>query len=127
MSKDYISTDLAPVAIGAYSQAVRAGKTIYLSGQLPLDPVSMKIVDGGFEVQAHQAFVNLGHICKAAGGSFADVVKVNAYLTDLANFATFNEVMTQYFSMPFPARAAIGIASLPKAALVEVEAVMVLE
>jgi len=126
MAKDIIHTEHAPAAIGAYSQAVRAGNTVYLSGQIPLDPASMQIVDGGFAEQAHQVFRNLKAVCEAAGGSLNDIVKLNAYLTDLANFATFNEIMGQYFSQPFPARAAVGVASLPRAALVEAEGVMVL-
>lgn len=127
MSKHIIHTDKAPAAIGAYSQAVRAGNTVYLSGQIPLVPASMQIVDGGFAEQSHQVFKNLKAVCEAAGGSLDQIVKLNAYLTDLSNFATFNEVMGQYFSQPFPARAAVGVASLPKASLVEAEAVMVLE
>lgn len=126
MSKTIIHTEQAPAAIGAYSQAVRAGNTVYLSGQIPLDPVSMQIVEGGFAEQTHQVFKNLQAVCEAAGGSLADIVKLNAYLTDLANFATFNEIMSQYFAQPYPARAAVGVASLPRASLVEAEAVMVL-
>jgi len=127
MSKHIIHTDKAPAAIGAYSQAVRAGNTVYLSGQIPLVPTSMQIVDGGFAEQSHQVFKNMKAVCEAAGGSLDQIVKLNAYLTDLSNFATFNEVMGQYFSQPFPARAAVGVASLPKASLVEAEAVMVLD
>jgi reactive intermediate/imine deaminase len=126
MSKHIIHSDKAPAAIGAYSQAVRAGNTVYLSGQIPLVPESMQIVEGGFAEQAHQVFKNMRAVCEAAGGSLDDIVKLNAYLTDLSHFATFNEVMGQYFSQPYPARAAVGVASLPKASLVEAEAVMVL-
>lgn len=128
MSKQIIHTDKAPAAIGAYSQAVRVDNTVYLSGQIPLQPETMQLVsDTDFEAQTHQVFKNLRAVCEAAGGDLNDIVKVNAYLTDLSNFATFNAVMEQYFAQPFPARAAIGVASLPRGALVEAEAVMVLD
>lgn len=128
MSKHIIHTDKAPAAIGAYSQAVRVDNTVYLSGQIPLQPETMQLVsDTDFEAQTHQVFKNLRAVCEAAGGDLNDIVKVNAYLTDLSNFATFNAVMEQYFAQPFPARAAIGVASLPRGALVEAEAVMVLD
>lgn len=127
MSKHIIHTENAPAAIGAYSQAVRAGNTVYLSGQIPLLPETMQLVsETDFEAQTHQVFKNLRAVCEAAGGSLNDIVKINAYLTDLSNFATFNAVMEQYFAQPFPARAAVGVASLPRGALVEAEAVMVL-
>ncbi|QMT30604.1 RidA family protein [Alysiella filiformis] len=127
MAKNIIHTDKAPAAIGAYSQAVRAGNTVYLSGQIPLDPTTMQLVsDTDFEAQTHQVFKNLQAVCEAAGGSLNDIVKINAYLTDLGNFATFNKVMEQYFSQPFPARAAVGVASLPRGALVEAEGVLIL-
>ena len=119
-----ISTPEAPAAIGTYSQAVRAGDTVYLSGQIPLDPKTMKIVDGDFEAQARRVFDNLRAVCRAAGGDFNRVVRVTVYLTDLANFAKVNEVMATYFREPFPARAAIGVASLPRGSLVEIDAVM---
>jgi len=119
-----ISTPDAPAAIGTYSQAVRAGDTVYLSGQIPLDPKTMKIVEGDFEAQARRVFDNLRAVCRAAGGDFDRVVRVTVYLTDLANFAKVNEVMAQYFKEPFPARAAIGVASLPRGSLVEIDAVM---
>jgi reactive intermediate/imine deaminase len=119
-----ISTPDAPAAIGTYSQAVRAGDTVYLSGQIPLDPKTMKIVDGDFEAQARRVFENLRAVCRAAGGDFDRVVRVTVYLTDLANFAKVNEVMSQNFKEPYPARAAIGVASLPRGSLVEVDAVM---
>ncbi len=119
-----ISTPDAPAAIGTYSQAVRAGDTVYLSGQIPLDPKTMKIVDGDFEAQARRVFDNLRAVCRAAGGDFDRVVRVTVYLTDLANFAKVNEVMSQNFKEPYPARAAIGVASLPRGSLVEVDAVM---
>ncbi|HEY2628401.1 MAG TPA: RidA family protein [Usitatibacter sp.] len=119
-----ISTPDAPAAIGTYSQAVRAGDTVYLSGQIPLDPKTMKIVEGDFEAQVRRVFDNLRAVCRAAGGDFDRVVRVTVYLTDLANFAKVNEVMSQYFKEPFPARAAIGVASLPRGSLVEIDAVM---
>ncbi|HUL96008.1 MAG TPA: RidA family protein [Usitatibacter sp.] len=119
-----ISTNDAPAAIGTYSQAVRAGDTVYLSGQIPLDPKTMKIVEGDFEAQARRVFDNLRAVCRAAGGDFDRVVRVTIYLTDLANFAKVNEVMGQNFREPYPARAAIGVASLPRGSLVEIDAVM---
>jgi len=119
-----ISTPDAPAAIGTYSQAVRAGDPVYLSGQIPLDPKTMKIVDGDFEAQARRVFDNLRAVCRAAGGDFDRVVRITVYLTDLANFASVNEVMATYFREPFPARAAIGVASLPRGSLVEIDAVM---
>ncbi|MFV2028989.1 RidA family protein [Neisseria sp. S1] len=128
MSKTIIHTDKAPAAIGAYSQAVRAGNTVYMSGQIPLDPTTMTVVgEGDFRAETHQVFKNLQAVAEAAGGSLKDIVKVNAYLTDLGNFAIFNEVMAEYFAQPFPARAAVGVASLPKGVQVEAEAVLVLD
>ncbi|TIC84729.1 RidA family protein [Crenobacter intestini] len=126
MTKKIIHTDKAPAAIGAYSQAVQAGNTVYLSGQIPLDPATMTVVEGGFEAETRQVFANLQAVCEAAGGSLNDIVKLNAYLTDLANFATFNKVMAEFMAEPFPARAAVGVASLPRGVQVEAEAVMVL-
>ncbi len=126
MSKTVINTDKAPAAIGTYSQAIKAGNTVYMSGQIPLDPKSMELVEG-FEAQAVQVFENLKAVAEAAGGSLKDIVKLNIVLTDLGNFATVNEVMSRYFQLPFPARAAIGIAALPKGAQVEMDAVMVLD
>jgi reactive intermediate/imine deaminase len=120
------STTEAPAAIGTYSQAVRAGDTVYLSGQIALDPKTMKLVEGGFEAQARRVFENLKAVCRAAGGDFDRVVRVTVYLTDLGNFAKVNEVMAQYFKEPYPARAAIGVASLPRGALVEIDAIMFL-
>ena len=120
-----ISTPEAPAAIGTYSQAVRAGDTVYLSGQIPLDPKTMQLVDG-FENQVKRVFENLLAVCKAAGGDFSKVVRVTVYLTDLANFAKVNEVMSAYFKEPYPARAAIGVASLPRGSQVEIDAVMFL-
>jgi reactive intermediate/imine deaminase len=119
-----IATPDAPAAIGTYSQAVRAGDTVYLSGQIPLDPKTMKLVEGDFEAQARRVFDNLRAVSRAAGGDFDRVVRVTVYLTDLANFAKVNEVMATYFREPYPARAAIGVASLPRGALVEIDAVM---
>src|ERR1700757_4535343 len=119
-----ISTPDAPAAIGTYSQAVRAGDTVYLSGQIPLDPKTMKIVEGDFEAQARRVFDNLRAVCRAAGGDFDRVVRVSLSLTDLAHIAKVNEVMSQNFREPCPARSAIGVASLPRGSLVEVDAVM---
>ena len=125
MQKQIISTPDAPQAIGTYSQAVRVGDTIYLSGQIGLDPASMTLVDG-IDTQIHQVFRNLAAVAKASGGGLADMVKLNVFLTDLGNFARVNEIMAQYFSQPYPARAAVGVASLPRNALVEADGVMVL-
>ena len=119
-----IATPSAPSAIGTYSQAVRAGDTVYLSGQIPLDPEKMELVSGTRE-QIRQVFRNLRAVAHAAGGDFGDVVKLNIYLTDLADFPLVNEVMAEYFDEPYPARAAVGVASLPKGAAVEVEGVLV--
>ncbi|WP_440996402.1 RidA family protein [Arhodomonas sp. SL1] len=124
MSREIIHTDEAPAAIGPYSQAVRIGDVVYLSGQIPLDPQTMELVGGGFEAQARQVFANLRAVCRGAGGDLADIAKLNIYLTDLGNFATVNELMTEHFSEPYPARAAIGVAALPKGAQVEMEAVL---
>ncbi|MEP7155036.1 MAG: RidA family protein [Betaproteobacteria bacterium] len=124
--KQIISTPHAPAAIGTYSQAVKVGNTVYLSGQIPLDPASMQLVEG-FEAQVMRVFENLKAVCEAAGGSLNDLVKVNVFLMDLGNFAKVNEIMASYISQPYPARAAIGVASLPRGALVEIEGVMVLD
>ena len=126
MSKQIVSTPNAPAAIGPYSQAVRAGNTVYLSGQIPLDPASGAIVAGGFEAQVRQAFENLSAVAGAAGGSLADCVKLTLFLTDLERFPIANEIMQEFFADPFPARSTVGISSLPRGALFEVEAVMVL-
>ena len=126
MTKQIISTELAPKAIGTYSQAVRAGNTVYLSGQIPLVPSTMLMVEGGVEAQIVRVFENLKAVAEAAGGSLADVVKLNVFLTDLAHFPLVNEAMAQYFREPYPARAAIGVAALPKGAAVEMDAIMVL-
>jgi reactive intermediate/imine deaminase len=122
-SKTIISTDQAPAAIGTYSQAIRAGDIVYLSGQIGLDPASMTLADG-IEAQITRVFENLKAVSEAAGGSLADVVKLNVYLTDLAHFARVNEIMARYFSAPYPARAAVGVKALPKDALVEADAVL---
>lgn len=126
MSRKIIHTDDAPKAIGTYSQAVRAGDTVYLSGQIPLDPKTMELVTGDIEKEIRRVFENLKAVAEAAGGSLAQAVKVNVYLTDLANFAKVNEVMAQYISEPYPARAAVGVAQLPRGARVEIEAVLYL-
>jgi reactive intermediate/imine deaminase len=125
MSKTIISTPKAPAAIGTYSQAVKVGGTVYLSGQIGLDPATMQMVDG-IDAQIVRVFDNLKAVAEAAGGSLADVVKLNVFLTDLANFAKVNETMAKYFSEPFPARAAVGVKELPRGALVEADAVMYL-
>ena len=124
MTRQIISTDRAPQAIGTYSQAVKTGNTVYLSGQIPLVPETMEMVEGDIEQQIRRVFDNLGAVAEAAGGSLADIAKLNIFLVDLGNFATVNEVMAGYFSEPYPARAAIGVASLPKGAGVEMDAVM---
>lgn len=125
MAKTIISTAGAPAAIGTYSQAVRVGDTVYLSGQIGLDPQSGQLVEG-IDAQITRVFDNLKAVAEAAGGSLGDLVKVNIYLTDLGNFAKVNETMAKYFSQPYPARAAVGVASLPRGAQVEADAVMVL-
>lgn len=125
-NKAIIHSDNAPAAIGTYSQAVKVNHTVYLSGQIPLDPKTMQMIDGDFAAQAHQVFKNLAAVCEAAGGGLKDIVKLNIYLTDLANFPVVNEVMGQYFQQPYPARAAVGISQLPRAALIEADGVMVL-
>ncbi len=126
MSKQIISTDRAPAAIGTYSQAVRVGDTVYLSGQIPLDPASMEVVEGGIVEEIERVFDNLSAVCEAAGGRLQDIVKLDIFLTDLSNFPTVNEVMARYFEQPYPARAAIGVKELPKGVGVEMDAVMVL-
>jgi reactive intermediate/imine deaminase len=124
MSRQIISTKGAPAAIGTYSQAVKVSGTVYLSGQIGLDPATMQMVDG-IDAQIVRVFDNLKAVAEASGGSLADVVKINIYLTDLGNFAKVNETMAKYFGQPYPARAAVGVASLPRGALVEADAVMV--
>jgi len=121
-----ISTESAPAAIGTYSQAVRAGNTVYLSGQIGLDPANGQLVEG-IEAQINRVFENLRAVAEAAGGSLADVVKLNVYLTDLAHFVRVNEIMAEYFAQPYPARAAVGVAALPRGALIEADAVLVVQ
>ena len=123
--KQIIATPHAPAAIGTYSQAVKVGNTVYLSGQIPLDPATMQLVDG-FDKQVKRVFDNLKAVCEAAGGSLNDLVKVNVFLVDLGHFAKVNEIMATYIIPPYPARAAVGVASLPRGAEVEIEGVMVL-
>ncbi len=125
-NKAVIHTEHAPAAIGTYSQAIKVGGTLYLSGQIPLDPATMAVVDGGIEAQVEQVFRNLSAVCEAAGGSLADLVKLNIFLTDLGHFATVNDIMARHFQQPYPARAAIGVSALPRDALVEMDGVMVL-
>ncbi|MBA1273100.1 RidA family protein [Stutzerimonas azotifigens] len=125
MTRTVINTDKAPAAIGTYSQAIKTGDTVYLSGQIPLDPASMQLVEG-FDAQVVQVFENLKAVAEAAGGSLKDIAKLNIFLTDLAHFATVNEIMSRYFEQPYPARAAIGVAALPKGAQVEMDGIMVL-
>lgn len=125
MSRSIIETDDAPAAIGPYSQAVAAGDTVYVSGQIPLAPATMELVSEAFEPQVRQVLDNVSAVVRAAGASLDDVVKLNVFLTDLANFQTVNEVMSEYFEAPYPARAAIGVAALPRGARVEMDAVLV--
>ncbi len=127
MTRQVITTNQAPQAIGTYSQAVKVGPTVYLSGQIPLDPQTMELIDGDMRAQITRVFDNLKAVAEAAGGSLADVVKLTVYLTDLSHFALINEVMASYFNEPFPARAAIGVAALPKGAGVEMDAILVLD
>ena len=126
-TKEIINTENAPGAIGTYSQAVRAGNTVYISGQIPLHPATMEVVDESFAAAAHQVFKNLSAVAEAAGGSLADSVKLNISMTDLSNFGAVNEIMAGYFSEPYPARAAVGVAALPKGVPIEIEAILVLE
>ncbi|HUV21085.1 MAG: RidA family protein [Gammaproteobacteria bacterium] len=127
MAKTIINTADAPQAIGTYSQAVKVDNTVYVSGQIPLDPASMEVVAGGIEAEITRVFDNLQAVAGAAGGSLADVVKLNIFLVDLGNFPIVNEIMAQYFDQPYPARAAIGVAALPKGVGVEMDAVMVID
>ncbi|RUO32536.1 RidA family protein [Aliidiomarina soli] len=124
MSKVIVATDKAPAAIGTYSQAVKIGTTVYLSGQIPLVPSSMELVSDDFRQQAVQVFQNLSAVCEAAGGKLQDMVKVQIYLPDLSQFATVNEVMAEFFDTPYPARAAIGVRALPKGAQIEIDGIM---
>jgi len=124
MEKQIIKTANAPAAIGTYSQATRYGDTVYLSGQIALDPQRMVLVDGGIEAQIHQVFKNLTAVCEAAGGSLGHMLKLTVFLTDMAHFPNVNAIMAEYFTEPYPARAAVGVAALPKGALVEMDAVL---
>jgi reactive intermediate/imine deaminase len=127
MTRKTIKTDKAPAAIGTYSQAVQSGNTVYLAGQIPLVAETMALESGDMRAQIRRVFENLSAVARAAGGSLQDVVKLNVYLTDMSHFPQVNEVMAQYFREPYPARAAVGVASLPKGAAVEMDAIMVLE
>ncbi len=124
MKRQIIQTDAAPAAIGTYSQAVRIGDTVYLSGQIPLQPATMELIEGDMELQVRQVFDNLTAVAQAAGGSLDDVAKLNIFLTDLSHFPLVNQVMSEYFNEPYPARAAIGVAGLPKGAEVEMDAIL---
>jgi reactive intermediate/imine deaminase len=126
MPREIISTPHAPGAIGTYSQAVKCGNTVYLSGQIPLDPATGALVEGAFEVHARRVFENLKALAMASGGTLADVAKLNVFLTDLSNFAEVNRIMAEYFSQPYPARAAVGVAALPRGSVVEMDAILVL-
>lgn len=125
-NRSTINTNEAPAAIGTYSQAVKVGSTVYLSGQIPLDPATMELVEGGIDASVRRVFANLAAVCSAAGGTLQDIVKLNIYLTDLGHFQLVNSIMAEYFEQPYPARAAVGVASLPKGTEVEMDAVMVL-
>lgn len=125
-NKSIIQTDQAPAAIGTYSQAVKVGDTVYLSGQIPLQPDTMTLIGGPIEAQIKQVFENLKAVCQAAGGELQNIVKLNIFLTDLDNFSTVNDVMATYFQTPYPARAAVGVAALPKGAAVEMDAILAL-
>lgn len=127
MAKTIINTDKAPQAIGTYSQAVKVNNTVYLSGQIPLVPETMEMVDGDIEAQIRRVFDNLTAVCEAAGGTLKDIAKLNIFLTDLGNFATVNKIMAEYFEQPYPARAAIGVSQLPKDADVEMDGILELE
>lgn len=125
-NKSVIKADKAPEAIGTYSQAVKAGDTVYLSGQIPLDPETMEVSGGDFAAQTRQVFENIKAVCDAAGGGLEDIVKLNIFLTDLSHFSTVNEIMATYFQKPYPARAVVGVAALPKDVPIEMDAIMVL-
>jgi reactive intermediate/imine deaminase len=126
MSREPIHSEEAPAAIGTYSQAIKAGELVFLSGQIPLDPNTMEVIDGDFEARARRVFDNLRAVTVAAGGNLNQIVKLTIFLTDLANFATVNHVMEDYFDAPYPARAAVGVASLPKGVDVEADAILAL-
>jgi reactive intermediate/imine deaminase len=126
-NRSVIQTDQAPEAIGPYSQAIKVGDTVYVSGQIPLVPAAMTLVDGDMEAQVRQVFDNLAAVCQAGGGTLRNIVKLNIYLTDLSHFSLVNELMSEYLDQPYPARAALGVAALPKGAGVEMDAVMVID
>jgi reactive intermediate/imine deaminase len=126
LNKAVINTEDAPAAIGTYSQAIKVNNTVYLSGQIPLDPETMTVVEGGIEAEIEQVFKNLTAVCEEAGGTLKDIVKLNIFLTDLSHFATVNEIMARYFAEPYPARAAIGVKELPKGVGVEMDGIMVI-
>ncbi|MFT6300090.1 MAG: reactive intermediate/imine deaminase [Saprospiraceae bacterium] len=126
INKATINTEKAPAAIGTYSQAIKVNNTVYLSGQIPLDPETMTIVEGGIEAEVNQVFRNLSAVCEAAGGTLKNIVKLNIYLTDLGNFSVINSIMACHFDQPYPARAAIGVSELPKKSDVEMDAIMVI-
>jgi reactive intermediate/imine deaminase len=126
-NRSIVQTDQAPEAIGTYSQAVKVGDTVYLSGQIPLVPKTMAMIDGGIEEQVEQVFKNLSAVCEAAGASLQDIVKLNIFLIDLGHFAKVNEIMSKYFSQPYPARAAVGVASLPRGAQVEMDGILIIQ
>jgi len=125
-NKQVITTENAPAAIGTYSQAVKVGETVYMSGQIPLDPKTMELVSEDFSEQTHQVFKNLKAVAQAAGGDLSDIVKLNIFMIDLSQFATVNEIMAQYFSLPYPARAAVEVSALPRAVKIEMDAVLAL-
>jgi reactive intermediate/imine deaminase len=127
MLREIISTPHAPSAIGTYSQAVKCGNTVYLSGQIPLDPATGQLVEGAFEVHARRVFENLKALCEAAGGTLAQIAKLNVFLTDLGNFAETNRIMAEYFAAPYPARAAIGVAALPRGSQIEIDGILVVD
>jgi reactive intermediate/imine deaminase len=126
-NRSIVQTDQAPEAIGTYSQAVKVGDTVYLSGQIPLVPSTMEMIEGGFEAQVEQVFKNLAAVCEAADSSLQDIVKLNIFLIDLGHFAKVNELMAKYFTPPYPARAAVGVASLPKGAQVEMDGILIIQ
>ncbi len=126
-NRSIVQTDQAPEAIGTYSQAVKVGDTVYLSGQIPLVPSTMEMIEGGFEAQVEQVFKNLAAVCEAADSSLQDIVKLNIFLIDLGHFATVNEIMAKYFTPPYPARAAVGVASLPRGAQVEMDGILIIQ
>lgn len=126
-NRSIVQTDKAPEAIGTYSQAVKVGDTVYLSGQIPLVPSTMQMIEGGFEAQVEQVFKNLAAVCEAADSSLQDIVKLNIFLVDLGHFAKVNEIMAKYFTSPYPARAAVGVASLPRGAQVEMDGILIIQ